>query len=136
MIKAYRAVPKAADEMLGYIKEDGRVYRSKVGFDEYLGRVDLPSGRVYEERLGPDQEIGHVDLQTGRIYLPRFGPDEYIATVDGKGRLYRHVSMAPDEYIGVVTPFLSFAHSAGALLLLLLPALETREEDDPANPGE
>jgi hypothetical protein len=132
MYKVYRAVPRAPDEILGYGNEDGRFYRSKVGFDEYLGRVDLSSGRVYEERFGPDTEIGHVDLKTGRVYLRRFGPDDYVGTVDEKGHLHRHVPMAPDEYIGVVDPFLSYAHAAGAMLLLVLPALEARTEDDSA----
>lgn len=130
MYKIYRAVPRALDEMLGYVKEDGRVYRSKPGFDEYLGKADLSSGRVYEERFGPDREIGHVDLKTGEVYLGRFGPDEYVGNVDEKGRLHRHVLMAPDEYIGVVDPFPSFAHCAGAMLLLVLPALEAQNEDN------
>jgi hypothetical protein len=133
MYKVYRAVPRALDEMLGYGNEDGRLYRSKPGFDEYLGRVDLSSGSVYEERLGPDTEIGHVDLKTGRVYLRRLGPDVYVGTVDEKGHLHRHVPMAPDEYIGVVDPFLSYAHSAGAMLLLVLPALENKTEDDSAD---
>ena len=132
MYKVYRAVPRAPDEMLGYVNEDGRVYRSKVGFDEYLGRVDLSSGRVYEERFGPDRETGRVDLKTGRVYLQQFGPDDYVGTVDEKGQLHRHVQLAPDEYIGVVDPFLSYAHSAAAMLLLVLPALDTETEDESA----
>ena len=136
MYKVYQAVPRAPDEMLGYVKEDGKVYRSKTGFDEYLGKVDLSSGRVYEERLGPDREIGHVDLKTGRVYLRQFGPDDYVGSVDEKGNIHRHVAMAPDEYIGVVDPFLSFVHSAGAMLLLVLPALETKKEDDSVPPEE
>ena len=59
-----------------------------------------------------------------------FGPDEYVGNVDEKGRLHRHVLMAPDEYIGVVDPFPSFAHCAGAMLLLVLPALEAQNEDN------
>jgi hypothetical protein len=135
MYKVYLAVPRAPDEMLGYVREDGRVYRSQPGFDEYLGKVDPSSGRVYEERLGPDREIGHVDLKTGRVYLRRFGPDDYVGTVDDEGRLHRHVPLAPDEYIGVVDPFLSFGHSAGAMLLLVLPALETKKEDNASQDG-
>ena len=124
MYKVYRAIPRALDEMLGYVKEDGRVYRSKPGFDEYLGKADLPTGRVYEERLGPDREIGHVDLESGRVYLRQFGPDDYVGTVDDAGRMHRHVPMAPDEYIGVIDPFVSLVHAGAALLLLVLPALE------------
>jgi len=136
MYKVYRAIPRATDEMLGYVKENGRVYRSKVGLDEYLGNVDLSSGKVYEERFGPNNEIGHVDLKTGKVYLRRFGPDDYVGTVDENGRLHRHVPMAPDEYIGVVDPFLSFVHSGAAMLLLVLPSLETTKEDDPAHDEE
>ncbi len=117
MYKVYRAIPRARDEMLGYVKEDGRVYRSKPGFDGYLGKADLPSGRVYEERLDPDRE-------SGKVYLRRFGPDDYVGTVDEKGRMHRHIPMAPDEYIGVIDPFGSLAHAGAGLLLLVLPALE------------
>lgn len=132
MYKVYRAIPRAPDEMLGYVKEDGRVYRSRPGFDDYLGKVNLSSGRVYEERFGPDREIGHVDLESGRVYLRRFGPDDYVGSVDEQGRLHRHVPVAPDEYIGVVDPFPSYAHCAGAMLLLVLPALDTDKGDDSA----
>ena len=129
MYRVYLAVSKAPDDMLGYVKEDGRVYRSKPGFDEYLGKVDLSSGRVYEERFGPNREIGHVNLETGRVYLRKLGPDDYVGTVDEKGRLHRQVPMAPDEYIGVVDPFLSYAHSAGGMLLLVLPVLGSKAEE-------
>ncbi len=130
MYKVYLAKSMAPDEMLGYVKEDGRVYRSKPGFDEYLGKVDPSSGRVYEERLGPDKEIGHVDPKTGRVYLRRFGPDDYVGTVDENGRLHRQVPLAPDEYIGVVDPAPFAAYSAGAMLLLVLPVAEHKQDDD------
>jgi hypothetical protein len=129
MYKVYLAISMAPDEMLGYVKKDGRAYRSKPGFDEYLGKADPSSGRVYEERLGPDREIGHVNLQTGRVYLRRLGPDDYVGTVDERGRLHQHVPVAPDEYIGVVDPAPSLAHAAAAMLLLVLPALETQKEE-------
>jgi hypothetical protein len=129
MYRVYLAISMAPDEMLGYVKEDGRVYRSKPGFDDYVGNVDLPSGRLYAERLGPDREIGHVDLQTGRVYLRQLGPDDYVGTVDEQGRLHRHVPVAPDEYIGVLDPVPPLAYSAGAMLLLVLPALVNKKED-------
>jgi hypothetical protein len=44
--------------------------------------------------------------------------------------------MAPGENIGVVDPFLSFAHCAGGMLLLVLLALETKTEGDPADREE
>ena len=130
MYKVYRAIPRALDEMLGYVKEDGRVYRSQPGFDEYLGKADLSSGRVYEERLGPDREIGHVDPQDGRVYLRRLGPDDYVGTVEENGRMHRHIPVAPDTYIGVIDPAPSLVHAGAALLLLVLPALETHQGDD------
>jgi hypothetical protein len=136
MYKVYRAVSRAPDEYLGYVEEDGRVFRSKIGLDDRLGRVDLSSGQVHEDRLGPDREIGHVDPKTGKVYLRRFGPDEYVGSVDGDGRMYRHVSMGVDEYIGVIDPFVSYAHSAGAMLLLVLPAVESRTQGEAAGTEE
>lgn len=133
MYKVYLAISRAPDQLLGYVREDGKIYRSKPGFDEHLGGVDLASGKVYAERFGPDKEIGHVDLRSGKVYLRKFGPDKYIGNVNREGRMHRHVSMAFDEYIGKIEPFASFAHSAGAFLLLVLPAIEEnglREEPD------
>jgi hypothetical protein len=37
-----------------------------------------------------------------------------------------------DEYIGSIAPFLSFAYSGAAMLLLVLPALETKSKNDEA----
>jgi len=124
MYKVYLAIPRALDELLGHVRDDGKVFRSRVGIDDQIGEVDLSSGKIYEKLLGPDKEIGHVDLTNGKVYLRRLGPDKYIGSVDGHGRMYRHVRMAKDEYIGKVDRFVSFAHSAGAMLLLVLPALE------------
>lgn len=129
MYKVYRAIANTPDELLGHVEEDGRIFRSKVGLDDRLGRVDLTSGKVYEDRVGPDQEIGHVDLKSGKVYLRRFGPDEYVGRVDGDGRIHRHVPLAIDKYIARVDRFVSYAHSAGAMLLLVLPALESTESD-------
>lgn len=100
MYKVYMAIPRAPDKQLGYVREDGTIYLSKVGLDERLGKVDLASGKIYEERFGPDKYIGQVDLRSGKVYLNRFGPDQYVGNVDEKGHMHKHVSMASDEYTG------------------------------------
>jgi hypothetical protein len=46
--------------------------------------------------------------------------------------MHRHVPVGFDEYIGSIAPFLSFAHSGAAMLLLVLPALETKSKNDEA----
>jgi hypothetical protein len=127
MYKVYFAISRAMDKQLGYVREDGTIYQSKVGLDERLGKVDLASGKVFEDRFGPDKTVGYVDLKNGKVYLSRFGPDKYVGNVDGNGRMHRHVPMATDEYIGKIEPFISYAHSAGAMLLLVLPALDETE---------
>jgi hypothetical protein len=124
MSKIYLAINNAPDELLGYVKDDGKIYRSKPGFDEHIGHVDLGSGKVYTERFGPDKVIGRVDLKSGKVYQSRLGPDEYVGNVDREGRMHRHESMAADDYIGRTEQFISLAHSGGGLLLLVLPALE------------
>ena len=90
--------------------------------------MDLSSGKVYAARLGPDKEIGHVDLKSGKVYLRRLGPDEYVGKVDKHGRMHQHVPMASDKYIGKVDRFVSYAYSAGAMLLLVLPALGSKSQ--------
>lgn len=131
MMKVYLAVPRAADRLLGHVTEDGKVYRKRVGPDEHVGRVDLDSGKVYESRIGPDKKIGHVDLEHGRVYLSRLGPDVHIGTVHGDGRIERHLSLTRNDHVGRVDPFISFAHSASAMLLLVLPAIEPAAVSEP-----
>jgi hypothetical protein len=130
MSKAYLAISAAPDKKLGYVSDEGKVYRSRVGIDDHIGGVDLASGKVYEARLGLDKLVGYVDLESGKVYLTRFGPDEYIGRVDADGSLHRHVPMGVDHYIGKVDQFISLAHSAGAMLLLVLPALEEKSQGE------
>ena len=129
MSKVYLALPRAADSYLGSVEENGKIFRHQVGPDKEIGHVDLADGEVFEKRFGPDKRIGRVDAQNGRVYLSRLGPDEYVGQVTPDGKMYRHVSMGADDYIGSVDRFVSYAHSAGALLLLVLPALEEDTED-------
>ena len=44
--------------------------------------------------------------------------------------MHRHVPMAFDEYIGKIDRFVSYAHSAGAMLLLVLPALDSQSQSE------
>ena len=129
MYKVYLAIPLAPDKQLGYITEDGKVYLRKFGPDDRIGHVDLSTGKVYADRFGPDREVGHVDMKSGKVYTTRFGPDDYVGRVDTDGHIYRHVPLAADDYIGKVDPFVSYTHSTGAMLLLVFPAFENKDQD-------
>ena len=125
-MKVYLAIAGAPDKLLGRINENGKIYRSQFGPDDEIGHVDLVTGDVYEQRFGPDKKVGHVDLSSGKVYASRLGPDEYVGQVREDGRMHRrHQSLAADDYIGNVDQFLSYPHSAGAMLLLVLPELES-----------
>ncbi len=138
MSNVYLAIPGAPDRLLGHVHDDGKVYRSQAGLDDLIGRVDLATGAVYEQRFGPDKKVGHVDPSSGRAYLTRLGPDTHVGQVNPDGRMYRHQAMAADDYAGNVEQFRSYAHCAGALLLLVLPALEpetsAEEVEEPIAP--
>lgn len=124
MTKVYLALSGAPDRLLGRVEADGRVYRSESAFDDQIGHVDLTTGDIYEQRFGPDKKIGHVDLSSGKVYSSRLGPDEHVGQVNDDGRMHLHRSLAGDDYAGSVAQFQSYAHSAGAMLLLVLPAIE------------
>ncbi len=135
MSKVYLEVSLAPDRLLGHVKEDGDVYRNDAGLDDKIGHVHLQSGKVYSRRLGPDKKVGHVDLDNGRVYATKVGPDKYVGQMKEDGTMHLDKSLAPDDYVGKMNPFISFAHSAAAMLLLVLPALETQafnaEPDSP-----
>lgn len=136
MNKVYRHVPMAADEYLGHVSEDGKVYQARLGPDKCIGRVELDTGKIFESRLGPDKHVGRVELDSGKVYLGKLGPDEYIGRVDSDGRIYLHNRLAADTYIGKVVDMLSLAHGGAAMLLLVAPAYnqkvasETQDETD------
>lgn len=129
MHKVYLAIPGALDNVLGHVADNGKVTRSQVGFDKEVGYVNLETGDIYAERFGPDKAVGRVDLGNGKVYTTRFGPDHYEGSVSTDGRMHRHRALAPDVYIGQVESFVSFAHSAAAMLLLVLPALEEEADE-------
>lgn len=130
MNKVYLAIPGALDKLLGHVAENGKVTHSQIGFDKEVGYVNLATGEVYAERFGPDKTVGRVDLSNGKVYATRLGPDRYVGWVSSDGRLHRHRALAPDVYIGQVESFLSHAHSAAAMLLLVLPALEEQAAEE------
>jgi hypothetical protein len=136
MSEVYLVLSGAPDKLLGHIDEDGHVTRSQPGVDEVIGHVDLASGHVHQKRLGPDKYVGHVDSGSGKVYVSRLGPDEYVGVVKPDGSLHRHVTLQPDRHIGKVDRFVSYAHSAAAMLLLVLPASEAEQptaKDKPAD---
>ncbi|MCP4164700.1 MAG: hypothetical protein GY759_02260 [Chloroflexi bacterium] len=114
----------AADELLGHVNEDGKVYKHRFGPDKYVGRVDLESGKVYASKAGPDKKLGYVELESGRIYRSDLGPDDHIGNIREDGRMYRAVAWAGDDYIArIETPFV-VTQGAAAYLLLVMPTLE------------
>jgi len=129
MTKVFLAVSLAPDRLVGHVKEDGKIIRSQVGLDDEIGHVNLRNGHIFEQRFGPDKKFGHVDLVDGKVYLSRFGPDKYVGQVMADGRMYYHVPMGRDDYVGQVESFVSYAHSGGAFLLLVLPALEDQDQN-------
>jgi hypothetical protein len=60
-------------------------------------------GRVYRQRLGPDEYVGRVKTN-GRIYAHESGPDRYLGRVRASGTIYRHVLGGSDENVGRVEP--------------------------------
>ncbi|MEZ4673949.1 MAG: hypothetical protein R2932_06855 [Caldilineaceae bacterium] len=132
MHKVYLAIPHALDKVLGHVADNGKVTRRQVGFDKEIGHVNLETGDIYAERFGPDKAVGRVDLGNGKVYTTRFGPDHYEGWVSADGRMHRHRALATDAYIGQVESFVSFAHSAAAMLLLVLPALEEEADEGTA----
>jgi hypothetical protein len=86
--------------------------------------VTLDDGKVYRRRVGPDQYLGRVTLDNGKIYTHRVGPDQYVGRVKPDGRLYRHRSVAPDDYLGRVEGMCSLGEGGAAFLLLVLPIVE------------
>ena len=130
MNKVYLAIPGAFDKVLGHVADNGKVTHSQPGFDKEVGYVNLATGDIYADRFGPDKSLGRVDLSNGKVYTSRFGPDRYEGWVSSDGRMHRHRAFAPDLHIGQVESFLSLAHSAAAMLLLVLPALEEQANED------
>ncbi len=130
--KVFRHKPLAADELLGRVEPDGRVFESRFGPDKLIGRVETSSGKIYESRLGPDKYVGRVELTTGKVFHAQVGPDEYLGRVEPDGDFHRHKSLGPDEYIGKITAMVSRAHGGAALLLLALPAWEDAHSAAPA----
>lgn len=130
MNKVYLAIPGAPDRLLGHVADSGEVSHSQLGPDHKIGYVNLATGDIYESHFGPDKTVGRVEISSGKVYATRWGPDKYVGWVRADGHIYRHKALAPDEYIGQVNPALSFAHTAAAMVLLVLPALEADASSD------
>ena len=129
MNKVYRHKPLAADEYLGHVAFDGKVYETRFGPDKHVGWVELDTGKIYESRFGPDRYIGQVQLDSGKVYRHKpMAADEYLGSVDGDGKFFRHRPLAADEYLGQVVEMTSYAHGGAAFLLLIWPMVEEEME--------
>ena len=123
MSKVYLHKPGAPDKLLGRIEPEGRVHRSYLGPDDYIGHVNLEEGKVYAQRLGPDEYIGRVDLDSGKVHRHvAAGPDEYLGRVHENGRMHYDVAGRVDEYIGRIEGEFTLAEAGAAFLLLVWPA--------------
>lgn len=132
MARVYLSLPLAPDHLVGMVNHEGDVFFSHDGDDEYVGRVDLSNGKVYQTRFGPDDYCGHVALDSGKVYRHRLLlPDEHLGTVQPDGRLLRSVAHGPDEVVAQVADMPGLAYGGAALLLLVLPALDTHGTDAP-----
>jgi hypothetical protein len=123
MHKVYLHRPAAADRLLGRVGDSGRIYRTYVGPDDLIGRVDLDTGKVYSQRPGPDEYIGRVDLHSGKVHrdVPG-GRDEYLGRVHENGRMDYHLPGQADQYVGRIGGDASLAQAGAAFLLLVWPA--------------
>ena len=123
MSKVYLSKP-GLDQHLGRVNDDGDVFRADTGFDDRIGRVDLETGKVYRRRVGPDEYVGRIELDSGKVFRAQLGPDEYLGRVHANGRMYRHNPLSPDDHIGHLSKPISHYHTGAAFLLLVIPALE------------
>ena len=71
MSKVYLAIPKAPDKLLGYVSDDGKIYRSRVGIDEHVGGAQSDIRAIKVQRPGG---AGHV-----------IGQDIFVSKSDGTG---------------------------------------------------
>ena len=124
MNKVYRHKPLAADEYLGHVAFDGKVYETRFGPDKHVGWVELDTGKIYESRFGPDRYIGQVQLDSGKVYRHKpMAVDEYLGQMDNHGKFYRH-QVGPDEYIGQIEGTNAYAIGGAGFMLLVWPLVE------------
>ena len=122
MNKVYRHKPLAADEYLGHVAFDGKVYETRFGPDKFVGHVELDSGKIYGP--GINNYLGQVMLDSGKVYRHKpLAADEYLGQMADDGKLYRH-KIGPDEYIGQIEGTNAYALGGAAFMLLVWPIVE------------
>jgi hypothetical protein len=122
MNKVFRHKSMAADEYLGHVEFDGKVYEARFGPDKFVGHVELDTGKIYG--TGINNYLGTVQLDSGKVNKHKpMAIDDHIGHADGDGKLYRQ-KFGPDEYIGKIEGATSYALSGAALLLLVWPLVE------------
>jgi len=91
--------------------------------------VDLDNGEIYKSKPGPDEYIGRVKLDNGKVYrhVPA-GRDDYLGHVEPDGKMYQHEFLGPDDYMGNIKDHVSFVYAGAAFMLLVLPAYEEQME--------
>ncbi len=138
MSKVYRHGFLGADEYLGKVDPDGKVYDGHFDPERFVGQANLETGQVYDSRLGNVHEIGRVDLATGKIFHISQKDSDYLGKVEESGKCYWHKKLAPDVYMGKVEELISFAHGGAAFLLLIFPLIEESrtEKESKENPAD
>lgn len=129
MSKVYRHVVLGADEYLGRVDPDGKVYDGHFDPERFVGHADLETGKVYDSRLGNVHEIGKVNLENGKVYHLSQKKEDYLGKVEGNGKCFWHKKLVPDVYMGKVEDLKSYAHGGAAFLLLILPLIEEARTD-------
>lgn len=133
MSKVFLQKPLAPDTWLGRVESNGRVFVTRFGPDKLVGRVELDTGKIFEAQLGPDHYVARVELDSGRLLRHKpMAADEYLGRVDADGKFFRHKPLAPDEYVGRIENMENYAVGGAALMLLVLPALDQTDSDQPA----
>ncbi len=130
MSNVFLQKPLAPDTLLGRVESNGNVYATRFGPDKLVGRVELDTGKIYEAQFGPDKYVAHIELESGKLLRHKpLAADEYLGRVDSDGKFFRHKPLAADDYVGRIENMENYAVGGAALMLLVLPAIETNAEE-------
>jgi hypothetical protein len=106
------------DEEVGYLADDGTIYRRQFGLDRLVGRVDR-QGRLFRQTSHAERELGTFTKE-GHIFSHGLFEGGAVGWVDPDGAVVQAGLILGEEEVGRVEgPQL--AAGAAALLLLFLP---------------
>jgi len=103
---------------LGYVDEDGLIYKLRWGEGKPVGRVDT-DGQIFRKTQFDERELGHV-TSDGEIYSNGLFEGGALGWLDEDGIVIQGGLIFSEEEVGrVAGP--QQRSAAGALLLLFLP---------------